>query len=122
MSYTKYILNKTGLFPKWNPRVEDIFDVARNYDVTTVKGLGYYYVIPTNYDFRYICKMLHTFRSNGIILRPHRSRYYNALVFRVPNRNQQFMHDVIRVSQDWNNFEQILAERNIQMSNSTKSK
>ena len=46
MSYTKYILNKTGLFPKWNPRVEDIFDVARNYDVTTVKGLGYYYVIP----------------------------------------------------------------------------
>lgn len=57
------------------------------------------------------------FRANGIILRPHRSHNYNSIVFRVPAHGKHFMRDVMRVSQDADNFQRVLAERGIDAGN-----
>ena len=120
MVYMKYVLSKTGWFPKWERGVEDILDAASMvYDVkniVTPHENYYYYVMPNNYSIRHLHGMLRLFRANGIFLRPHKSREYSGLVFRVPNHGQQFMQDVMRVTQDANNIYKVLSEHGLDMS------
>lgn len=120
MVYMKYVLSKTGWFPKWERGVEDVLSAASMvFDVKPVitpRGRYYYYVIPNDHGIRYVHNMLRLFRANGVILRPHRSRKYSSVVFRVPIRGQQFMHDVKRVNEDVDNFQTVLKERNIDIS------
>ena len=120
MSYMKYILSKTGRFPQWKPRVEDVLDAATRAhevkNIVTPSRNWYYYVIPASYNVRYLYDLVRVFSANGIILRPHKSHNYGSIIFRVPNRGQKFMRDVTRVSQDVDNFKRVLAERNIDMS------
>lgn len=121
MVYMKYILSKTGLFPKWEPKIEDVLYAATKAHevkyVITPRRHGFYYVIPANYDIRYLYDLTRVFRANGIILRPHRSHNYNSVVFRVPAHGKHFMRDVMRVSQDADNFQRVLAERGIDAGN-----
>lgn len=117
MVYMKYILSKTGWFPKWERGIEDVLNAASMVydvkDVVTPRRNRYYYVIPNDYNIRHMWDMLRVFRANGVILRPHRSGNYNSLVFRVPNHGQRFMRDVMRVSQDADNFQKVLSEHKI---------
>ena len=119
MVYMKYVLSKTGWFPKWERGVEDILDAASMvYDVkniVTPHKNHYYYVMTDNYSIRHLHGMLRLFRANGIFLRPHKSREYSGLVFRVPNHGQRFMQDVMRVTQDANNIHKVLSERGLDM-------
>lgn len=119
MVYMKYLLGKTGWFPKLEPNVEDVLIAsdmvyAVKNVVTPHKG-RYYYVIPTNYRIRYLYDLLRIFRANGVWLQPHKSKNYHARVFRVRDKGQIFMRDVMRVCQDYDNFQKVLAERNVQM-------
>ncbi|MBO4700999.1 MAG: hypothetical protein J5620_04620 [Alphaproteobacteria bacterium] len=120
MVYMKYLLSKTGRHPEWQPGIEDVLRAATMAhevkDVVTPHKRGYYYVIPTSYNIRYLYDLTRVFRANGVILRPHKSHKYQSVVFRVPKRGQQFMKDVIRVNQDIDNFQTILAEHNLKMS------
>ncbi len=118
MVYMKYLLGKTGWFPKLEPKVEDVLIAsdmvyAVKNVVTPHKG-HYYYVIPANYKIRYLYELLRIFRANGVWLKPHKSKNYNARVFRVRDKGQIFMHDVMRVCQDVDNFQKVLAEHDIQ--------
>lgn len=114
MVYMKYLLSKTGWFPKWEPEISDVLKAASMIyevkNIVTPNKNRYYYVIPNNYSIRHMWDMLRVFRANGVILRPHRSRKYRELLFRVPNHGQQFMQDVMRVSQDVNNVQKVLSE------------
>ena len=120
MVYMKYVLSKTGWFPKWERGVEDILDAASMvYDVKNVvtpHENHYYYVMTDNYSIRHLHGMLRLFRANGVFLRPHKSREYSGRVFRVPNHGQQFMQDVMRVTKDVNNIHNVLSERGLDMS------
>lgn len=120
MVYAKYVLWKMGLAPQWEPKIEDVLYAAtRAHDVkkiVTPNRHWYYYVIPARYDIRYLYDLTRVFRANGVILRPHKSRNYNSIIFRVPNRHQQFMHDVARVNKEVDAFGNVLAEHNIEMS------
>ena len=115
MIYAKYLLSKTGLFPKWEPQVSDVLRAAfRAYevkDVTTSRGRRYYYVIPMDNNLGHMYDMVCVFRANGVILRPCRGEGGGTVAFRVPNRGQEFMRDVLRVNQNANNFQKVLAER-----------
>lgn len=121
MVYAKYLLWKTGVFPKWEPRVDDVLYAAIKAHevkfVVTPHKHGYYYVIPANYNIEYLYNLVRVFRANGIILRPHRSHNYNSIVFRVPAHGQSFIRDVVRVSHDADNFKQVLTERGINPDN-----
>jgi len=121
MVYAKYLLWKTGLFPKWEPAIEDVLEAAiKAHDVkciVTPNRRRYYYVIPDKYNVRYLRDLTRVFRRNGVILRPHKSWNYSSVVFRVPARDQQFMRDVMRVNKDTNSFQCILIERGIATSN-----
>ncbi|MBQ6736757.1 MAG: hypothetical protein IJQ90_04735 [Alphaproteobacteria bacterium] len=118
MVYMKYLLGQTGLFPKWEPKVEDVLYAASCVrdvkHIVTPRRNHYYYVRPNAYDIRSVYSMLPVFRANGVILRPHRSHNYHSIVFRVPNRGQRFMHDVMRVTSDSENFHKVLQERGIE--------
>lgn len=120
MVYMKYVLSKTGWFPKWERGVEDVLSAASMVfdvkNVVTPSDRHFYYVILSDKSFRNIHNVLRLFRANGVILRPHRSHKYSGVVFRVPNYGQQFMRDVMRVNQDIDNFQTVLKERNIEMS------
>lgn len=117
MYYTKYWLSKTGMFPKWEPRVSDVLCAAfRAYDIrriTTPRGHKYYCVIPDSCNFKDIYGMLVLFRANGVILMPKmpkKSNFVRSPVFWVRDRGQRFMHDVMRVNQNANNFQTVLSE------------
>ncbi len=120
MVYMKYVLSKTGWFPKWERGVEDVLSAASMVfdvkNVVTPSDRHFYYVILSDKSFRNIHDVLRLFRANGVILRPHRSHKYSGVVFRVPNHGQKFMRDVMRVNQDIDNFQTVLKERNIEMS------
>lgn len=123
MIYAKYLLSKTGLFPKWKPQAADVLSAAfradKIQDVTTSGGRKYYYVMPMDTNVRHVYDMVCLFRANGIILRPCQALDGQSVVFRVPNRGQQFMHDVMRVNQNANNFQTVLAEYNARMEKKT---
>ena len=115
MRYMKYLLYKTGHFPKYEPDVADVLRAAicvhEIKAVVTPKGRHYFYVLPARQDWAYLSEVMRIFRSNGIILLPHKSRHYEGLVLRVPNRNQQFMLDVTRVNKDSDEFQKMLLQR-----------
>lgn len=116
MIYAKYLLSKTGLFPKWEPQVSDVLRAAfcayAVKDVITSRGRRYYYVIPMNTNVQHMYDMARIFRANGVILRPCRGMDGVSVAFRVPNRGQEFMRDVMRVNENANNFQSVLAAYN----------
>jgi len=116
MVFVKYLLGKTGLFPKCLPQVNDVLEAALDsYEISRVKtprGVRYFYVVPTFPDNReMVAKLLRTFRANGVILHAHFSKHYNMRVYRVRDRGQQFMRDVIKVNQDAGQFQNIMKYR-----------
>lgn len=126
MVFMKYVLGQTGFFPQWEPKVDDVLLAAtlahdvdrqkvRNF-VYRRRGRMYYYVIPNTHNVRYLNDLLRVFRANGVILRPHKSRTYREVVFRVPDRGQDFMVDVMRVNHDVDKFQKVLSEHDVQMS------
>lgn len=121
MVFMKYVLSKTGLFPKWEPQVSDVLEVALDaHDVkrvTTSHGAKYFYVIPAFTNREVNAKIIQKCRANGILLRPHYSAHYNMTVYRVRDRGQQFMRDVMHVSQHTGNFQEILKRRETERAN-----
>lgn len=115
MAGIKYLLSKTGLFPKWEPQAADVLRAAfRAHEVKIVvksHGRRYYYVIPFDYNVEHIREMVGVFSSNGVWLRPCISPDDGEIVFRVRDRGQEFMRDVMRVNENANNFQTVLAER-----------
>ena len=111
----KYLLYKTGKFPRYEPNVSDVLDAANAVhevkDIKTPNGRNYFYVIPLNMNLRNLGDMLRIFRANGIILLPHHNGKYDGWVFRVPNRNQQFMQDVMRVNNNHDEFKNNILPR-----------
>lgn len=118
MVYMKYLLGKTGWFPKLEPNVEDVLIASDMVyavkNVVTPNKSHYYYVIPANYEIKYLYNLLRIFRANGVWLKPHKSKNYNARVFRVRDKGQIFMRDVARVYQNIDNFQKVLSEHDIQ--------
>lgn len=111
MSFVKYALSKTGLFPKWEPQITDVMNAADLvFEIHRAKGD--YYIVPAVLHRRDILKLMRIFRDNGVFLRPHNSRHFSCFVLRVPIRNQKFIKRVISVKQDSNNFQKLLAEYN----------
>ena len=115
MGYMKYLLYKTGWFPKYEPAVSDVLDAAVKVHavktVVTPKGRHYFYVFPMRKDWTYVADLMRLFRSNGVILRPHRSLHYRGLVLRVPNRDQEFMNNVMNVSNDTDEFQKLVLQK-----------
>ena len=106
MSYTKYLLSKTGWFPKLEPNAADALNAAsRVFEINTHEN-GYYYVVPSRNDWSYLRTLADLFASNGVILRPHRSKHYGSFVFRVPADGQQFIKDVRRLMEKPNDREE----------------
>lgn len=114
MIYMKYLLAKTGMFPKWEPQVSDVLCAAfRAHEiklVTNKHGREYYYVMPMTHNTQQAYEMVRMFRANGVILRPCHDKENNRFVFRVRNRGQRFMHNVMRVNENANNFQDVMAE------------
>ena len=110
MSYTKYVLSKTGWFPKWEPGANEVLDAANKVFEVKAKPNGYFYIFPQKNDLRYLRELVEIFKSNGIILRPHYSKHYGTFVFRVPNDGQRFVRDVMRVNNDRGEFQNVLKE------------
>ena len=115
MSFGRYLLYRATHITKWEPQVSDVLDVVNSVhsikEVVTPRGRHYFYVFPVYYDFAHVADLLRTFRSNGVFLRPHKSRNYGELVWRVPDRGQQFMSDVMRVMSDGDEFQKMLIQR-----------
>ncbi len=109
MSYARFFISKTGLFPIMNLEAKDVLDAANSLSEMACSK-NYYYFIPARYDIRYLMALADTFTSNGVLLRPHRSRHYQRVVFRVPKRNQEFLSDVWSVYQDRKNYQRVLAK------------
>lgn len=106
MGYMKYVLSKTGWFPKLEPNAADVLNAAgKVFEINTHEN-GYYYIIPSRNNLSYLCDMVDLFASNGVILRPHTSKHYDCLVFRVPANGQQFIRDVRRLKQKPNDHEE----------------
>ena len=115
MGYMKYLLYKTGWFPKCEPNVSDVLEVAiavhEIKEVVTPNGRAYFYVFPASQDVTYLKNLMRLFRSNGVVLLPHRSRHYEGWVLRVPNHKQKFMLNVMRVNNDRADFQKLLLQR-----------
>jgi hypothetical protein len=121
MVFMKYVLSKTGLFPKWEPQVSDVLEVALDAHevkrVTTPRGAKYFYVIPAFTNREVNVKIIQKCRANGILLRPHYSAHYNMTVYRVRDRGQQFMRDVTEVSRNADVFQDIMLRRETERAN-----
>ena len=115
MIFMKYVLSKTGLFPKWQPQVSDVLKVALDsYEIKHIKtrhGAHYFYVIPSYSDRRLVADLVRTFRANGVILHAHYSKHYGMKVYRVRDRGQQFMRDAVKVSYNAGEFPGIMEKR-----------
>lgn len=119
MMKIKYLLGKTGLFPRWEPESADVLKAAfRAYEIRKFcnsRGKKYFCIIPGDRDATNIYHMAHVFRKNGVFLIPKFPKETNRIetvVFWVRDRGQQFMRDAIRVNQNANNFQQVLARYN----------
>ncbi|MBQ6736758.1 MAG: hypothetical protein IJQ90_04740 [Alphaproteobacteria bacterium] len=124
MVYMKYLLGKTGLFPKYKPQACDVLSAAFRAcdvkDVVNSHGRRFYYVTPMNYNIRHMYDMVRVFRANGVFLRPCRDNENGgSIMFRVPNRGQRFMRDVMRVNENAGNFQSVLAEYNARAAETT---
>jgi len=111
----KYLLGKTGLFPRWEPESADVLKAAfRSYQIRKFRnsrGKKYFCIIPGDRDAKNIYHMAHVFRKNGVFLIPKFPKETNRIetvVFWVRDRGQQFMHDACLVNQNANNFQQVL--------------
>lgn len=108
MGYAKYVLSKTGWFPRLEPNAADALEAAgRVFEINTHKN-GYYYIVPSRDNWSYLCNLADIFASNGVILRPHKSRHYGCVVFRVPANGQQFIKDVRRLMEKPNDHDEYL--------------
>ena len=121
MAYVKYLLGKTGLFPKYRPQVYDVLKAAfRACEIRKTvnsRGKKYYCIMPTTCDFKELYEMVILFRENGVFIKPKRTKENNrnqSMVFWVRDRGQQFMHDVFRVNQDAGNFQDVVQRYNKQ--------
>ena len=119
MSYVKYLLGKTGLFPKCEPQIYDVLKAAfQAYEIRktqTARGHKYFCVIPGTYRLDDINKMVQLFRANGVFLVPKKPKKTNnckTIVFWVRDRGQPFMQDTFRVNQNANNFQQVMHRYN----------
>lgn len=115
MSFGKYLLYRVGHFKKWEPDVSDVLNAAISVHsikkVVNSRGRHYFYIFPVYSDFAHVSGLLRTFRSNGVILRPHKSHNYGELVWRVPDRKQKFISDVMDVINDKDAFQMMLAKK-----------
>ena len=111
MSYARFVVSKTGLFPKMALEATNVLDVANSLS-EMARSKNYYYFIPARYDIRSLMALADTFTSNGVLLVPHRSRHYQRIVFRVPKRNQEFLSDVWSVYRNRENYQAVLAKYN----------
>ncbi len=106
MGYAKYVLSKTGWFPKLEPNTGDVLDAAcKVFEINTHKN-GYYYIVPSRSNLSYLRVLADLFASNGVILRPHKSKHYGCFVFCVPANGQQFIKDVRRLMKKPNDREE----------------
>ena len=112
MGYTKYVLSKTGWFPRFNPCANDVLEAANKVFEIKLKENGYYYIFPDRYNIKYLRELVNIFASNGVILRPYKSHHYRCICFRVPNYGQTFMHDVHQVYKNRDNFHKVMQEYN----------
>ena len=115
MIFVKYVLSKTGLFPQWEPQVSDILEVALNSHVVkrvhTPRGVKYFYIIPAMPNSATTSSIVRKCRANGVILHSHYSKHYDTRVFRVRDRNQQFLRDVAEVNHNAATFQEIMNKR-----------
>ncbi len=115
MGYMKYLLYKTGHFPKYEPAVSDVLEAAiktyRLEKVIVSNGRHYFYVFPMHRDWTHLSELMRIFRSNGVFLLPHKSRHYAEWVLRVPNHNQEFMKNVMNVSNNKDEFQKLLLQK-----------
>ena len=115
MGFGKYLLYRATHVAKWEPQISDILDVVNSVhsikEIVTPRGRHYFYVFPVCFDFEHLSDLLQKFRSNGVILRPHKSRNYGELVWRVPDRKQKFISDVMDVINDKDAFQMMLAKK-----------
>lgn len=119
MANVKYLLGKTGLFPKYEPQASDVLYAAfRAHEIRKTKnarGKVFYCIIPNERNLNEIYRMVRVFRKNGVFLIPKIPKESNrtqTVVFWVRDRGQQFMRDAISVNQNANNFQQVLARYN----------
>ncbi|MBO7509133.1 MAG: hypothetical protein J6T57_02570 [Alphaproteobacteria bacterium] len=109
MGYIKYCLYETGLFPRLEPQISDVLDAALWVDWVkedmTSHGRSYYYVMPTKSTIRSYVNIAWVFRENGVLLRLYRSKQYGGVVFRVPNRGQDFIKNVKAVNENVDVFQ-----------------
>ena len=121
MIFMKYVLSKTGLFPKWEPQVSDVLEVALNSHevkrVRTKRRIKYFYIIPMMSNAAVVDSLVRKCRANGVILRRHYSKHYNTIVYRVRDRDQQFMRDVLEVSSHAGKFQDIMQRRETERAN-----
>lgn len=115
MVYMKYLLGKTGLFPRCEPQAYDVLKAAfRAYEIrktVNARGKKYFCVVPTTYNRKEVYDMVRVFRANGVFLMPRKSKEKNrsGIVFWVRDRGQRFMQDAYIVNQNADNFQQVLA-------------
>ena len=119
MAYVKYLLGKTGLFPKCEPQAYDVLKAAfQAYEIRKVQnahGKTYFCVMPGTYNLQDIYNMVLLFRANGVFLVPKKPKESNnckTVVFWVRDRGQQFMQDAFHVNQNADNFQQVLNRYN----------
>lgn len=94
MGYVRYVLSQTGLFPRWEPNAASALEAAGKISEIKDEQNGYYYILSDRYNLSYLCSVFEIFASNGVILRPYKSKDDGRFVFRVPNNGQQFIKDV----------------------------
>lgn len=121
MAYVKYLLGKTGLFPKYRPQVYDVLKAAfRACEIRKTvnsRGKKYYCIMPATCDFKELYEMMILFRENGVFIKPKRTKKNNrnqSMVFWVRDRGQQFMQDAFRVNQNAGNFQDVVQRYNKQ--------
>lgn len=104
MGYMKYALSKTGWFPKYEPKPADVSEASGKISKILPIEKGYYYIFPEKHvsDKRVkledLIALFDVFASNGIILRPHWSKYFNCFVLRFPNNGQKFIQRVKKLN------------------------
>ena len=115
MVFLKYLLAKTGWFPNWEPRSSDVLSAAlRASHVHHIekKGKSFFYIIPLDFNLKHTYEMLRVYRANGIFPLPHKSKWFETIVFRVRDRGQQFMYDVYKVNHDAEKFYDVITRYN----------
>jgi len=124
MAFVKYVLAQTGLFPRCEPDVDDVFKAAKA--VHEIKrlynehGVLLWYVFPRKFDKLHIRELKRLFSDNGVLLRVHYSHRYNERVLAVRDRGQRFVYDVKKVYENNDYFEKVKEYRETEVAERRK--